>query len=314
LRRVFTTVTLLGLLVLTAAAFAITEHLKLIKSPIFGTEILNGRGVATKVFSPVCNCPNSKVRIRIRLRHKDHVTVTIVDADGHKVATLASGEAVSAHSPHHFVWDGSTAEGTRAPDGVYHPWVYLAHERHTFEFTNNIAIDTKPPRVVSVKVAHPTLFAGPGRTVAITYAFNEPAHPVVYLGNRRIIVGRRLSGDKVKWAGTVGGSPLRSGTYVLSVGARDKAGNETPAAQRKDVKVVVRYVGLAPGQVSVRGGSHFNVRVKTAAPRFSWRLGLRHGTQRGRLLRLRAPTTAGTYRLVVTENGQSSTAVVRVHG
>jgi len=37
LQRVLTTVTLLGLLVATAAAFAITEHLKLIKSPVYGT-------------------------------------------------------------------------------------------------------------------------------------------------------------------------------------------------------------------------------------------------------------------------------------
>ena len=54
--------------------------------------------------------------------------------------------------------------------------------------------------------------------------------------------------------------------------------------------------------------------MKTAPSRYTWRLGQRHGSQRGSLLRLRAPTTPGTYRLVVTENGQSATAVVRVHG
>jgi len=36
LQRVLTTVTLLGLLVATAAAFVITEHLKLTKSAHFG--------------------------------------------------------------------------------------------------------------------------------------------------------------------------------------------------------------------------------------------------------------------------------------
>ncbi len=315
MQRVLTTVTLLGLLVLTAAAFAITEHLKLIKSPIYGTQVTNRDGVPTKVFSPVCRCPNSAVRLRIRLRHHDHVTVTIVDDEGHKVATIASSASLGARAPQHFVWDGRTADGNLAPDGVYHPWVHLASSRHTFKFLNNITLDTTPPRVVSASAAKTILFGGGGRTVAISASFNGPAHAVVYLGRRRIIVSHHArSPNTVKWAGTVGGSPLPAGTYVLSVGGRDIAGNETPAGKRKEVKVVVRYVELSPEQVSVRGGSRFRVHVKTAPSRYTWRLGQRHGSQRGSLLRLRAPTTPGTYRLVVTEDGQSATAVVRVHG
>ena len=315
MQRVLTTVTLLGLLVLTAAAFALTEHLKLIKSPIYGTQVTNGAGVPTKVFSPVCRCPNSAVRLRIRLRHHDHVTVTIVDNGGHKVATIASNVSLGARAPQHFVWDGRTTEGGFAPDGVYHPWVHLARSRHTFKFLNNITLDTTPPKVVSAHAGKGALFAGGGRTVAISSSFTEPAHTVVYLGRRRIIVGRRIkSPNRVKWAGTVGGSPLPAGTYILSVGGRDLAGNETPAGKRKDVKVVVRYVELSAARVSVRGGSRFRVHVTTAPSRYTWRLGQRHGSQRGRILRLRAPTTPGTYRLVVTEGGQSTTAVVRVHG
>ena len=56
----------------------------------------------------------------------------------------------------------------------------------------------------------------------------------------------------------------------------------------------------------------FRVHVETAARRYTWRLGKRHGSRHGKVLRLRAPTTPGTYRLVVTEDGQSATAVVRV--
>ena len=52
--------------------------------------------------------------------------------------------------------------------------------------------------------------------------------------------------------------------------------------------------------------------VETASKRYAWRLGHRHGERRGKRLRLRAPTTPGTYRLVVTENGHAATAVVRV--
>jgi hypothetical protein len=317
LQRVLTSVTLLGLLVLTAAAFAITEHLKQIKSPIFGAKITNGNGVATKVFSPVCRCPNRAVRLTIKLRHRDRVTVTIVDAADHEVDTLPV-QTLEPRTAVQFVWRGLEDDGTPAPDGVYHPWVHLSNARHTFEFTNNIILDTKPPKVVSEPtVRNPTLFAGGGRTVAIHYAFSEPAHAAVYLGRRRIILGRHTKQgprDKVVWAGTVDFRPLPAGTYTLSVGGIDKAGNETPAAGRKDVKVTVRYVQLTPTRVAVRSGKRFTVFVRTAARHYGWRLGGQHGSHRSRILHLHAPTTPGTYRLVVTEDGRSATAVVRVHG
>jgi hypothetical protein len=304
LRRVVTTVTLLGLLVATSAAFAITEHLKLIKSDLFGTEV-------SKVLAPGCHCATSRAIVRIRLRHTGHVTVTIVDSGSHTVATIASNELVHARSPQHWAWGGRTDAGGRAPDGVYHPWVHVPHQ--TFRLANNIVLDTKAPKVVSASVARPLLFAGPGRTVAIRYTFAEPAHAVVYLGSRRIIFGRRTRPhDKVKWTGALAGSQLRPGRYVLSVGAQDIAGNATPASERKDVTVVLRYVQLNPQRFTVRSGGRLTVHVKTSARRYTWRLGHRHGSGRGKVLRLSAPSTPGTYRLVVSENGHATTAVVRV--
>ena len=312
MQRVLTTVTLLGLLVASAAAFAITEHLKLIRSPIYGTEVTNRDGVPTKLFSPVCHCPNRAVRFTIRLRHHDHVTVTIVDASDRRVATIASDESLGARAPQHFVWDGRTADRAPAPDGVYHPWVQL-HGRHTYRFTNNIILQTKPPRVLSASVRKSTLFAGPGRTVAIPYSFSEPAHAVVYLGKRQIILGRsKQQRDKVKWAGTVNGRPLPAGTYVLSIGAQDIVGNETPASGRKTVTVTVSYIQLAPERIVVHRGRRFTVHVETAARRYTWHLGHRHGSRHRKVLRLRAPTAPGTYRLVAAEHGHTTAAVVQV--
>ena len=158
---------------------------------------------------------------------------------------------------------------------------------------NNITLDTTPPKVLSARVGKPILFAGPGRTVAIRYSFSGPAHAVVYLGRRRIIVGRKVEPqDKVKWAGTVNGKPLPAGTYVLSVGAQDIAGNETPASARKTVTVIVSYIQLAPERITARSGRRFTVHVETAARRYTWRLGHRHGARHGKVLRLRAPTHA----------------------
>jgi hypothetical protein len=138
LQRVLTTVTLLGLLVGTAAAFAITEHLKLIKSPIAGTRV-------SKVISPVCQCADTKALIQIRLRHADHVTVTIL-TNLHKVATVASRESVPRGTPHPF-WDGRTAAGT-VPRRRLPPEVHLSGARHTFVLPNRILLDTTTPKVL----------------------------------------------------------------------------------------------------------------------------------------------------------------------
>jgi FlgD Ig-like domain len=306
LQRVLTTVTLLGLLVATAAAFVITEHLKLIKSPVYGT-------LVSKVFSPVCHCSTSKAVVRIKLRHADRVTVTIVDSQHHRVATVASGFHMVARQAHSFTWDGRTNAGTLAPDGVYYPWVHLTDSHRTLRFVNRITLDTTVPAVLSASGEKDVLFAGPGRSVAIKYALSEQAHAVVYLGHRRLVVGRptRTHG-KIKWGGTVGGEAVREGRYVLSIAARDAAGNETRPAVRKRVTVVVRYIQVTPRRIAVQSGKRLVVRVETDAARYTWRLGRQHGARRGKVLKLHAPTTPGTYRLVVREHGHSSTALVRV--
>ena len=316
MQRVLTSVTLLGLLVATAAAFAITEHLKLEKSPIFGVSIFTSKPGEPRIFSPVCGagCASNKATVRLKLRHTGRVTVTIVDADHHKVATITSNFLAHAKSPQHFVWHGQTASGVRAPDGVYYPWVTL--NRHTYKFINPITLDTVPPQVVSATVVKkkPVLFAGHGQSIAIRYTFSKHAHPVLFLDGRRITLGHRtrLSG-KIKWAGKADDKSLPAGRYVLSIGAQDLAGNQTPVGKRKQETVVLRYIAVTPGLTKVKAGRPFRVRVETAAKRYTWRLGKRHGERRGRTLRLLAPTTPGTYRLVVAENGHAATAVLKVH-
>ena len=320
MQRVLTSVTLLGLLVATAAAFAITEHLKLKKSPLYAMQVSAGalrplHHPEPVVFSPVCHCKTDVARIGIRLRHPDRVTVTIVDSAGNTVATRANDRLLAGHSPQHFVWDGRTDAGALVPDGVYYPSVYLGNERHKFQFTNKITVDTKPPEVRSASGLKPVLFAGPGRSVAIRYTLgeNEKAHALVYLGNRPVTLGRLTRPSaKIKWNGRLHYRQLPAGRYVLSIGARDLAGNETPAGERRHVAVVLRYIELTPGQITVRSGRPFKVHVETASKRYTWRLGHRHGERRAKRLRLRAPTTPGTYHLVVTEIGHAATAVVRV--
>ena len=73
MQRLLTTTILVGLLVATAAAFAVTERLKLTKSPLMpGTRV-------SKVLSPTCSCARSRANIRIKLRRPDLLTVTVLD-------------------------------------------------------------------------------------------------------------------------------------------------------------------------------------------------------------------------------------------
>ena len=78
--RLISTLLLVGLLVATAGAFAVTERLKLTRSPITGV-------LVTKIFSPVCSCRTVAASIAFRLRHADRISVA-VERGGKVVRTL----------------------------------------------------------------------------------------------------------------------------------------------------------------------------------------------------------------------------------
>ena len=306
MQRVLTTVVLLGLLLASAAAFAITEHLKLIKSPIYGP-------LVTKVFSPVCHCSTDHARISFRLRHADSVTVTIVDSAGHVVDTVANGTAEPKDRRITIPWNGRMSTSALAPDGVYQAQVDLANARRTILMPNRITVDTVAPNVLSASDGAGLVINGGHHGLGIRYAFSEKAHAEVFLGNRRVVLGRHSRPrDEVKWKGKVGKRQLPPGRYVLEVAAVDIAGNETPAAERKRLVVTIRDIALSPASVHVSAGASFSVKVLTGAPQYTWRLASAHGTGKKRTLRLRAPATHGSYRLVVSARGHSTTATVFV--
>lgn len=301
MQRALTTVFLLGLLTATAAAFAITEHLKLIKSPIYAPHV-------TKTFSP----GTSKAEVKFKLRHPDSVTVTIVDSGGHVVATLSHDAEEPKNVFVKFYWDGRTPTGI-APDGsVYQPQVEVGSVR-TIRMPNKIVVDTTAPKVVSASDGDGILIRGGHHAVAIRYVFGEPAHASIHVRGRRVVFGRRTRPTgKVKWSGKVGGRTLPAGRYVLEVAAIDLAGNETPPAERKRVVIRIRDIALGETPSHVAPGARFTVKVRTAAPQYTWRFGGERGTGKKKLLHLRAPAHRGRYRLVVSEHGHATTAIVIV--
>ena len=143
MQRLLTTVTLVGLLVATAAAFAITERLKLTKSAIYAT-------VVSKKISPTCGCDFRQASIFFELRRPDEITVSVLDAQGHDVALLAAKSY--PRGPVTLQWNGRDDVNQRVRDGIYRVRVHLTGQHQTIEFPNRILLDTKPPRLISVDV------------------------------------------------------------------------------------------------------------------------------------------------------------------
>jgi hypothetical protein len=295
--------------VATTAAFAITERLKLVKSPITGTFV-------SPVFSPTCGCARGKATIKVKLRHGDLVTVSILDSKLHPLRTLASDERMTRGFKK-FLWEGLTDFGDRAPEGTYRVQIHLSHQHRTILLPNKIRLDTTPP-LVNNATPNRLQFSPDGDmradSVSIHYVLSEPAHAVVYLGAQRVIrsLSRKETGAVV-WTGRVNGMLLPPGVVTLTVGAVDLAGNVTPIAERTRVRVEIRYITLANHRITgIVVGGPLAIGVSTDAVRYAWRLGARKGFASGPLLQLTAPQRKGLYRLTVTAQGHSDHATVLV--
>jgi hypothetical protein len=315
-------VLVLGLLGATATAFAVTENLKLTKSPIFATrlvapdQVFRKRAAALASFSPVCNCRTGGVALQFRLRHADRVTLEVLAGGKHPVQRLVDGKQIPA-GPSIVVWYGRTGEGTVAPDGSYQFQIKLAAAHRTILIPNKIRVDTHAPRVLKATPNHPD-FSPDGDhqsdTVRIHYSLSEPGHALLFVRGRQVV--RTRSGkvaSSFTWGGQVNGKPLPQGTYYLRVGAVDLAGNETPLAKTVPVVVHIQFITLAHTSIAgIAARTRFGVGVKTGATVYRWRFAGNTGLSSARVLVLRAPKRVGSYRLVVTEGGHSAVASVQV--
>lgn len=310
MQRLLTTIVLVGLLVATAAAFAVTERLKLTKSPISNTIVFPKNG-----FSPTCGCNRGKVRIRVRLRRADDVTVRILDAQGQTVRIVVDGVR-AARGFNVFRWDGRTDGNVIAADGSYRAEIHLAAQHRTIVLPNVIRLDTKPPEIESVTLNRDTFSPDGDRQadfVRVHYAVSKPAHVTVYLGDRRILrTYRHPARGAFSWYGVVAGETLDPGWYTLHVGAVDLAGNSTPVAGRTRIRVHLRYIELASRRIVVRRGERFEIGVSTDAAQYTWKLGNRKSVASGPVLRLLASTRHGRYTLTVAERGHVDRATVLV--
>ena len=309
MQRVLSSAALIGLLIATAAAFAITERLKLVRSPVYFT-------IVSKRLSPSCGCSRGKAVISFRLRHRDDVTLTIVDGNRTVVKTLASGEP-TAKGRVTYSWSGTTDGGGIAPDGTYLPELHLSLQRRTILLPNPIVLDTHPAQVVGVRVGRGIVSPdgdGVGDSIKIHYRLDSQAHLLIYLGSDLVIRSRSyLASGTVNWLGRdANGEALPAGNYVLWLGAVDRAGNVTQSYDRQPIVVTVRYIQLLQQHVAAAPGKRFSIGVSTDAKHYWWKLGTRHGVASGSVLSLRAPTKPGSYRLAVGERVYGARGTVLV--
>jgi hypothetical protein len=288
------TLIVLALLGATAAAFAVTERLKLERSPITGTRV-------DTVFSPVCECARNVAVISFVLRKRGSITVDMLESDGRHVRTLVR-DREEQRGRVSYTWDGRNDSERIVEEGIYRPRVVLRENGRTIVLPNPIRVDTTAPKIRLLKVL-PQVFSpdADGRRDRVTarYEIDEPARAMMLVdGRRRVLSKFRSTSGQLVWFGRVNGRSVRPGTYEIRLRAFDRAGNRS--SSRRVVPAVVRYVELARNRIEVVAGKRFSVRVLTDARSYRWLFAGERGTRRKRVLVLRAPETPGDYAVYVS--------------
>jgi hypothetical protein len=299
--RFLSTLLVLFLLGGTAAAFAVTEGLKLAPSPITGTSVV-------KIFSPRCECAKDSAAVDFKLRKADRLTITIVDANGREVRRLVE-RARFPRGWQSFVWNGRTDDGAIAPDGVYQPRVHLDRAHQTIVLPNPIRVDTTPPQTTLISI-EPRELTPAHRKARVRYRVSEQARGIVYVDGRRVVASRFYPLDgKLDLYLRVRGAELSRGPHTVSVGAVDLAGNVGRASAPR--RIVVRYVEFARKALRVRAGGAIVVQYSPSGT-VRWRLEDRTGISRHGTVRIRAPLVPGRYGLFVLQDGHADRAIVTV--
>ena len=316
MRSVAVTVLVLALLVATTAAFALTEALKLERSPVTAPRF-------DRLFSPTCACATSTARLALRLREHATVDAVIVDDDGDPVRTLATN-AAKRKGPVVFEWDGRDDAGDVVADGRYRLRVHLAEQRRTIVIPNPIRVDTEKPRVELVRVRQ-RAFSPDGDKrndrLRILYRTTERGRPLLFVDGIVIAEGtmRPAGRARLVWGGRFAGRLARPAAHRVWVRVRDRAGNVSEPTT--PIRVRVRYIELTRRSFRVRKGGVLRFRVVTDGA-YSWAL-VRPGRRisaayaTGKVVAVRIPAVdafpPGRYVLrVVAATGRRDASVVRV--
>lgn len=266
MRRVALIVLVIALLGGTAAAFAVTEALKLERSPVTAPRF-------DEVFSPVCDCPRSVAQLRLRFRVEDRVDAVILDSDDDVVRVLDENRPVRRGRTI-FRWDGRDDAGELAPDGEYRLRLHLDEERRTIVIPNEVALDTEAPSIRVVRVSTNVLSPDGDRRrdrVKLGYAASEAGGAILLVDGQTALLERpRGRRGAVVWDGRIDGRLAEPGLHALALRFRDLAGNVSDATE--PVPVRLRYVVIRPNVIHTPVGGVLRFRVDTDARSFRYSL------------------------------------------
>ena len=170
--------------------------------------------------------------MQFRLRTPERLEAWIEDSDGHRVRDLQAPRSYARGTSLDLVWDGFTGNGTVEPDGVYTPVVKLLRSHRTIALPSPIRLDTKPP-VISVRhPVYPLLSPdGDGRRDSFTTHVPDRqagARRSCRVRGRQVVLtkSRKPTGE-LRWNGKLNNKRVLPGRYLLTVAARDEAGNQS---------------------------------------------------------------------------------------
>jgi hypothetical protein len=249
--------------------------------------------------------------IDFRLRKSDHLSVWMTH-DG-KRYSVVHGHTYRAGEVR-LLFTGVSTSGVTLPQGIYVPVVHLTRTHRTITIPSKMRLDTTPAVIHVPHRQHAVISPdGDGHkdVSRVNYTLNEPARGILLVDGKQVELthGEKLS-DQLIWNGKFHGVPAKPGNHVLSISARDLAGNVTKPFPFAIVQI--RYIALGRTRILVRPGKRFALRVAHDSPTVTWLLHGRHGTATGVTLHLRAPKTPGVYRLYVTAADHSAKAIVVV--
>lgn len=226
------------LVVATAAAFFIVQHLK-VTTPLINGFPAPSPAVINPVNGTTCGGVNHRrMAISFYLLHSsDDVDVYVVNAAGQHVRTLASGVYMQggAHPKRRlFTWNGREADGSFAPDGVYYIRVTLVHQDRTVTISNpsgpepvKIKTTFPDPRILSV--APPTISTGTPVTIRYTGNGQRLATVLIYheiAGSApRLVKSFLAKGDTAVWNGLIREHDAPAGVYQIALKVSDAACN-----------------------------------------------------------------------------------------
>ena len=197
-----------ALLVGSAAAFTRSERLKLAASPVAKPQF-------ERHLSPTCGCKHATSTLSLLLRRPERLDVSVVDAEGTHVATLADAQDSDAGRVF-YEWNGRDDDGRVAPDGLYRLKVRLEHDRRTILIPKTILVDSTPPRVRILEAVTT------GEGVSVRYRTNEGVRVHLLLDGKKVAHERKRTDGigRVTWQ-----PPGIAPTSGLTLVAVDRSGN-----------------------------------------------------------------------------------------